>query len=117
MGRPKSQKIQNAKNSKFKEVIFKQVSGNTIKFKYLDNTELVTGKLLSKYQKATESNKNGWNVDINGDIKWIDFYKAVHHPEKVTYDEGSSGDTDASGETYFTETQKAKAKIKGKQKT
>ena len=83
---------------KFKDILKKD---ENIKFKYHDDEEWKTGKLISRSGTVRGKYPNEWNCEVNGNIEQIDFDKEIEAVEiNLTPDyDGNSEEI----ETFFTQ--------------
>ena len=91
---------QASKIQKFKNNLYK---GNIIRYKQYGQDDWETGKIHSRSGKAKGKYSNEWNVDVDGEIKWIDFDRMIEEVEDAE-EESSPDYEDTHDETLITYT-------------
>ena len=100
------------KAKKFKELLKK---GEEIKFKYYDEEDWLTGKLVSRSGTVRGKYPNEWNCEINGKIEWIDFDRQVESVQTLNKETPENTTTEIfTSEIFLTELEEkiSNAKIK-----
>ena len=82
---------------KFKNKLFK---GNNIRYKPYDQENWETGKIHSRSGKVKGKYSNEWNVEVDGEIRWIDFDRMIERVEEV---ESTDDSDDTNDETLLTQ--------------